>query len=57
MLEDWDLYRPRIRICLVECLGLPKGTKLFEVNVPMFRLQLANIKGELRVVSANDYFH
>jgi len=60
MLEDWDwtfdLYQPKVRICAGECLGLPNGTRLFEVNVPMFHLQLAEIKGELRIVSAMDYF-
>jgi len=57
MLEDWDLYQPKARTCDNECLGLPKGTRLFEVNVPVFRLQLAEIKGKLRVMSATDYFH
>lgn len=57
MLEDWELYQPKVRTCGSDCLGLPKGTKLFEVNVPVFHLQLAEIKGELRIVSATDYFH
>ncbi len=46
------LYRPEVRICNQNCLGLPKGTRLFEVNVPVFRLQLAEINGHLRIVSA-----
>lgn len=61
MLEGWDfqfaLYKPSVRTCAQNCLGLPNGTRLFEVNVPVFRLQLAEIKGELKVVSATDYFH
>jgi hypothetical protein len=57
MLEDWDLYEPTARICATDCLGLPKGTRLFEVNVPVFHLQLAEVKGKLRIVSATDYFH
>ena len=57
ILEDWDLYLPKARTCNTECLGLPKGTRLFEVNVPVFRLQVAEIKGKLRVVSAIDLFH
>jgi hypothetical protein len=60
MLEDWhwtfDLYQPRVRICVRNCLGLPNGTKLFEVNVPVFRLQLAQIKGNLRIVSVVSSF-
>ncbi len=57
MLEDWDLYHPKVRICGSDYLGLPKGTKIFDVNVPIFHLQLAEIKGELMVISAADYFH
>jgi hypothetical protein len=60
MLEDWDwkfeLYQPKVRICAVDCLGLPRGTRLFEVNVPVFRLQLAEIRGQLKIISAIDYF-
>jgi hypothetical protein len=60
ILEDsgwtFDLYQPRVRVCAQDCLGLPRGTRLFEVNVPVFRLQLAEISGQLKVVSAIDYF-
>lgn len=60
ILEDsgwtFDLYQPRVRVCAQDCLGLPRGTRLFEVNVPVFRLQLAEIRGQLKVVSAIDYF-
>jgi len=60
MLGDWDsrldLYQPTVRICARNCLGLPNGTRLFEVNVPVFRLQLAEIKGNLRIVSAASSF-
>ncbi|HUS10235.1 MAG TPA: surface-adhesin E family protein [Pyrinomonadaceae bacterium] len=60
MLKYWhwtfDLYQPRVRVCARNCLGLPNGTRLFEVNVPMFRLQLAEIEGNLRVVSAMSSF-
>lgn len=57
MLEDWELYEPKVRICVKDCLGLPRGTKLFEVNVPVFHLQLAELKGKLKIVSATDNFH
>jgi hypothetical protein len=58
MLDDRTpgLYEPDVRICDSECLGLPKGTKLFEIDVPVFHLQLAEIKGEIRIVSAMHYF-
>jgi hypothetical protein len=60
MLEDWDwrfaLYQPKVRICAADCLGLPQGTRLFEVNVPVFHLQLAEINGKLKIISAIDYF-
>ena len=56
MLDNWDLYWPHARTCATECFGLPKGTKLFVVNVPVFQLQIAEVKGQLKVVSAIDYF-
>jgi len=56
MLEDWDLYNPKSRVCGKPCLGLANGTELFEVNVPVFRLQVAEISGDLKVVSAKSRF-
>ncbi len=60
MLENWDrtfaLYKPKVRICAGNCLGLPQGTRLFEVNVPVFHLQLAEIGGQLKIISTIDYF-
>jgi hypothetical protein len=60
MLEDWDwrrdLYRAKTRTCSSECFNLPKGTRLFQINVPMFQLQLANVQGQMKIVSAIDYF-
>jgi len=56
MLEDWDLYIPTVEVCTETCLGLPAGTKLFEVNVPVFRLKVAEIGGNLKVVSAISFF-
>ena len=57
ILEDEGLYQPKVRICSSKCLGLPRGTRIFEVNVPVFQLQLAEIKGELKVISVIDSFH
>jgi hypothetical protein len=60
MLNDWDrtfqLYQPKNRTCANECLGLPKGTRLYEINIPLFHLQVAEVKGELKIVSTMDYF-
>lgn len=56
MLEQWDLYQPRVRTCTDNCFGLPNGTKLFEVNVPVFRLQVAEVNGSLKVVTAISRF-
>lgn len=56
MLENWHLYDPKIRFCGENCLGLPKGTRMFEVNVPVFHLQIAEIAGTLKVVSARSSF-
>lgn len=52
--EDSDV---KARSCQGECLGLAKGTKLFEMTVPLLRLQFAEIKGELKIVSARDSSH
>ena len=56
MLADWDLYQPTIRICAENCFGLPKGTRLFQVNVPVFHLEVAEVGGKLKVVSAISRF-
>lgn len=56
MLADWDLYQPTIRICAENCFGLPKGTRIFQVNVPVFRLEVAEVGGKLKVVSAISRF-
>ncbi len=56
MLEDWDLYQPMVRVCAENCFGLPRGTKLFEVNVPVFRLEVAEVGGKFKVVSAISRF-
>jgi len=56
MLEEWDLYHPKVRTCMENCFGLPNGTKLFEVNVPVFNLQVAEVGGTLKVVTAISRF-
>jgi hypothetical protein len=55
MLEDLDA--PTASNCAADCLGLPKGTQIFDVSVPLFHLQVAEIKGELKVISAIDSSH
>jgi hypothetical protein len=52
-LEELDL-ETRVRVCSAACFGLPKGTRLFEITVPIFRLQLAEIEGQLKIVSVRD---
>jgi len=56
MLEEWNLYQPKVRTCTENCFGLPIGTKLFEVNVPVFNLQVAEVGGTLKVVTAISRF-
>jgi hypothetical protein len=56
MLEEWELYEPKVKVCSESCLGLPAGTRLFEVNVPVFRLKVAEISGNLKVISAKTRF-
>jgi hypothetical protein len=56
MQSYWDLYQPTVQDCTRTCMGLPAGTKLFEVNVPVFRLKVAEIDGNFKVVSAISRF-
>ena len=53
LLEKW-VPDERVRTCQTRCLGLPKGSRLFEISVPIFRLQIAEIMGQLKVVSVLD---
>lgn len=54
--SSFAMFQPKVRLCNKGCLGLPKGTRLFEVKVPIFHLQLAMLQGEMRIVSAIPYF-
>lgn len=42
------------RVCANSYLGLPKGTKIFEVLLPPLLLEIAEIHGQLKIVSARD---
>jgi hypothetical protein len=53
--DTFGVDPPQTRVCATECLGLPAGTKLFRVNVPVFQLQLAEINGALKIVSIGPY--
>jgi hypothetical protein len=52
MFEDESLYQPKVAVCAKNCLGLSKGTKIYEVDIPVFHLQIAEIDGKLKVISA-----
>jgi hypothetical protein len=52
--ELWERSDLNSRLCADECLGLPKGTKLFDLTMPPMHLQFAKIKGELKIISARD---
>jgi hypothetical protein len=56
MLEDSNLFHPEVRVCTGNCFGLPDGTRLFEVNVPVFQLQVAEVSGSLKIVTAISRF-
>lgn len=43
-------------VCSKECLGLAKGTRLWEIDVPIFHLQIAEIEGRMQIVSARPFF-
>ena len=55
-LLEWQMYQPKVRICNDLCLGLARGTRIFEVDVPVFRLQVAEVKGQLKIISARSLF-
>jgi hypothetical protein len=46
----------RERVCAAECFGLPVGTQLFRAGVPAFNLEIAEINGALKIVSATPNF-
>jgi len=50
--EDSNLGQPKLRVCAKDCLGLPKGTNIFDVDIPIFHLQVAEIDAKLQIVSA-----
>jgi len=52
--EDSDVQS---RICPHECMGLPRGTEIFEISLPLLRLQIVETKGRLKIVSARDSSH
>lgn len=55
-LSDWTnrhhLYDPWLTTCEQTCLTMPKGTGLIVINVPSVQLQLAKVRGRMRIVSA-----
>ena len=55
--ESSDIGEPRVRSCKSECFGLPAGTKLFAVNIAVFGLQLAEINGQMKIVSVGEPDH
>lgn len=54
--DTGNLYSPKVAVCPENYLGLPAGTKLFDVNIPLLHLQIAKTSGQLRVVSAKYSF-
>ena len=56
MQRHWELFEPTLKSRPENYLGLPAGTKVFDVNVPVFRLEVAEISGNLKVISARSRF-
>jgi surface-adhesin protein E len=52
--SDGELYRAKISTCPQGCLGLPKETKVFQIKVPILLLQIAEVNGKLKIISASD---
>ena len=55
-LDSYDMFKPSVSSCAKQCPGLPSETRLFTVKVPIFELQIAEIGGQLKVISARNYF-
>jgi len=51
MIRDSD---PSPSVCAKACLGLPKGTEVFDLTLPALHLQFAKIQGEFKIISAID---
>lgn len=49
-------FQPSLSVCNEKCLGLPVGTRLIKVNVPVFQLRLARVGGRMRIVSTTFFF-
>lgn len=54
LMEESPSPDPHILTCAHRCLGRPRGTQLIEVNLPIFRLQLVDINGQMKIVSILD---
>jgi hypothetical protein len=50
--EGWETRGAEAIVCSKECLGLPKGTRLWEIDIPIFHLQIARLNGRMQIVSA-----
>ena len=49
-----ELDEPTVRTCSTDCLGWPRGTKLIEINVAIFHLEVTKVNGQLKIVSLVD---
>jgi len=47
----------KFRDCERQCLGLPKGTRIYEMTLSPIRVEFAEINGELKIISATDSSH
>lgn len=56
MQRHWELFEPTVKTHPQNYFGLPAGTKVFDVNVQVFRLEIAEISGNLKVISARSRF-
>jgi hypothetical protein len=43
---------PSPTVCAEACLGLPKGTEVFDLTLPALHLQFAKIQGAFKIISA-----
>jgi hypothetical protein len=56
LFEGSGFFDARPWMCRAHCLGFPAGTKVFDVDVLIFRLQLTEVDGGLQVISVKGSF-
>ncbi|MEO6391907.1 MAG: hypothetical protein ABIP75_08660 [Pyrinomonadaceae bacterium] len=54
---DDELFEPVTWICNGSCYGLPAGTLVFEVSIPLFKVHLAEVNHQMKVIALQPYLN